>query len=95
MKMRRVDGGLLIAGNENLMLQRGGDHIMFMGLSKPIADGDTIQLMLIFENAGSFEIEIPVYLKEMAVSGSGSLTHTHFHTHKNSTKHKHTHTHLD
>ena len=95
MKMRRVDGGLLIAGNGNLMLQRGGDHIMFMGLSKPIADGDTIQLMLIFENAGSFEIEIPVYLKEMAVSGSGSLTHTHFHTHKNSTKHKHTHTHLD
>ena len=26
MKMRRVDGGLLIAGNGNLMLQRGGDH---------------------------------------------------------------------
>ena len=95
MKMRRVDGGLLIAGNGNLMLQRGGDHIMFMGLSKPIADGDTIQLKLIFENAGAFEIEIPVYLKELAVSGSGSLTHTHFHTHKNSTKHKHTHTHLD
>ena len=95
MKMRRVDGGLLIAGNGNLMLQRGGDHIMFMGLTQPISDREIIQLMLIFENAGSFEIEIPVYLKEMAAFGSRSLTHTHSHTHKNSTKHKHTHTHLD
>jgi len=95
MKMRRVDGGLLLAGNGNLMLQRGGDHIMFMGLTQPISDGEIIQLMLIFENAGSFEIEIPIHLKEMAASGSRSLTHTHSHTHKNSTKHKHTHTHLD
>ena len=95
MKMRRVDGGLLLAGNGNLILERGGDHIMFMGLSQPINDGDTIQLVLIFEKAGSIEIEIPVHLKEMAASGSRSLTHTHSHTHKNSTKHKHTHTHLD
>ena len=95
MKMRRVDGGLALAGNGNLILERGGDHIMFMGLSQPINDGDTIQLVLIFENEGSFEIEIPVHLKEIAASGSRSLTHTHSHTHKNSTKHKHTHTHLD
>ena len=95
MKMRRVDGGLLLAGNGNLMLQRGGDHIMFMGLTQPISDGEIIQLMLIFENAGLFEIEIPIHLKEMAPSGSRSLTHTHSHTHKNSTEHKHTHTHLD
>ena len=91
MKMRRVEGGLLLAGNGNLILERGGDHIMFMGLSQPINDGDTIQLVLIFENAGSIEIEIPVHLKEMAASDFRLLTHTH----KNSTKHKHTHTHLD
>ncbi len=79
MKMRRVAGGLLVPGNGNLMLQRG----------------EIIQLMLIFENAGSFEIEIPIHLREMAASGSRSLTHTHSHMHKNSTEHKHTHTHLD
>ena len=91
MKMRRVEGGLLLAGNGNLILERGGDHIMFMGLSQPINDGDTIQLVLIFENAGSIEIEIPVHLKEMAASDSRLLTHTH----KNLIKHRHTHTHLD
>ena len=63
MKMRRVAGGLLVPGNGNLMLQRGGDHIMFMGLTRPISDREIIQLMLIFENAGSFEIEIPIHLR--------------------------------
>ena len=82
MKMRRVDDGLLIAGNSNLILKRGGDHIMFMGLSQPFSNGGTIQLTLIFENAEPYELEIPVHLKEMAASGSGSYTHTYSYAQK-------------
>ena len=90
-KMRRVEDGLVISGNGVLKLERGGDHIMFMGLSKPFVDGEVILLTLIFETAGSIDLEIPIHLKKR----SASRSHSHTHTHKNSKTHKHTHTHLD
>ena len=42
-----------VSGNGVLKLERGGDHIMFMGLSQPFVDGGAIFLTLIFEAAGS------------------------------------------
>ena len=91
MKMRRVEDGFLISGNDTLMLERGGNHIMFMGLSQPFVDGEAISLTLIFETAGSIELEIPIHLKKRSTSRS----HSHTHTHKNSKAHKHMHTHSD
>ena len=91
MKMRRVEDGFVISGNGVLKLERGGDHIMFMGLSQPVVDGGAIPLTLIFEAAGSIELEIPVHLKKR----SASRSHSHTHTHKNSKTHKHTHKHSD
>lgn len=91
MKMRRVEDGFVISGNGVLKLERGGDHIMFMGLSQPFVDGGAISLTLIFEAAGSIELEIPVHLKKRSTSRS----HSHTHKHKNSKAHKHEHTHSD
>jgi copper(I)-binding protein len=91
MKMRRVEDGFVIAGNGVLKLERGGDHIMFMGFSQPFIDGEAISLTLIFEIAGSIELEIPIHLKKR----STSRPHSHTHTHKNSKTHKHEHTHSD
>ncbi len=91
MKMRRVEEGFVILGNGVLQLERGGDHIMFMGLSQPFVDGEAISLTLIFETAGSIELEIPIHLKKRSTSRS----HSHTHTHKNSKAHKHKHTHSD
>ena len=91
MKMRRVEDGFVISGNGVLKLERGGDHIMFMGLSQPFVDGEVIPLTLIFETAGSIDLEIPIHLKKR----SASRSHSHNHTHKNSKTHKHTHTHSD
>ena len=91
MKMRRVEEGFVISGNGVLKLERGGDHIMFMGLSQPFVDGEVILLTLIFETAGSIDLEIPVHLKKR----SASRSHSHSHTHKNSRSHEHTHTHSD
>ena len=34
MKMRRVDDGFLISGNDTLRLERGGNHIMFMEIGR-------------------------------------------------------------
>ena len=91
MKMRRVEDGFIISGNGVLKLERGGDHIMFMGLLQPFIDGDAISLTLIFETAGSIDLEVPIHLKKR----SSSRSHQHTHTHKNSKTHNHKHTHSD
>ena len=90
-KMRRVEDGFVVSANGVLKLERGGDHIMFMGLSQPFVDGEAISLTLIFETAGSINLEIPIHLKKRSTLRS----HSHIHTHKNSKPHKHEHTHLD
>ena len=91
MKMRRVEDGFVVSGNGVLKLERGGDHIMFMGLSQPFVDGEAISLTLIFETAGSIELVIPIHLKKRSTLRS----HSHTHTHNNSSTHKHKHTHSD
>tara|TARA_Y100000766_G_C18683232_1_gene495785 strand:+ start:103 stop:651 length:549 start_codon:yes stop_codon:yes gene_type:complete len=90
-KMRRVEDGFAVLANGVLKLERGGDHIMFMGLSQTFFDGEAISLTLIFETAGSIELEIPIHLKKRSTSKS----HSHTHTHNNSKTHKHKHKHSD
>ena len=91
MKMRRVEDGFVVSANGVLKLERGGDHIMLMGLSQPFVDGEAISLTLIFETAGSIQLKIPIHLKKRPTSRS----HSHSHTHKNSKTHMHKHTHSD
>jgi hypothetical protein len=59
MKMRRVDGIDVPAG-EGAKLQPGGYHVMFMGLHKPMEEGTTFPLTLIFEKGGEVELVVPV-----------------------------------
>ena len=40
------------------MLKPGGYHIMFMGLKAPIAKDSQIPVTLVFEKAGSIDIEL-------------------------------------
>ncbi len=63
MKMRKVEGGFTIPAGGKHMLMRGGDHVMLMGLTRPLEQGDTITLTLIFEDAGEITIEVPVDLE--------------------------------
>lgn len=61
MKMLHVQDGFEIAAGESLALERGGDHVMLMGLA-PLDPEGTLNLTLIFENAGEIEVELPVAL---------------------------------
>ncbi len=60
MSMVAVEGGLALPRGEMLELGRGGEHIMLMGLTRPLRDGDMIALTLTFEVAGDIMIEVPV-----------------------------------
>ncbi len=60
MQMRKVEGGFTIPAGGKHILARGGDHLMFMGLTRKVADGETVRLTLRFEIAGEITVEIPV-----------------------------------
>ena len=59
-KMREVEGGFEIAAGGSRELMRGGDHVMLMGLKSVPVFGETVNLTLIFENAGAFTIPFMV-----------------------------------
>jgi periplasmic copper chaperone A len=51
---------LEIPAGSTVELMRGGYHVMFMGLSGPITEGETLPATLTFEKAGSVEVEFSV-----------------------------------
>ncbi|SLN48874.1 hypothetical protein ROJ8625_02395 [Roseivivax jejudonensis] len=60
MQMRPVEGGLTVPAGSRHTLRRGGDHVMFMGLTAGWEQGDSIPVTLTFERAGEVALEIPV-----------------------------------
>jgi len=63
MKMIHVDEGFEVPEGGTLQLKRGGKHVMLMGLTGPLEQGDTVPLTLIFEQAGEISVDVPVDLK--------------------------------
>lgn len=59
MRMRQVDGIEVPAG-KGVMLRPGSYHVMFMGLDKPLKEGDKFPLTLTFEKAGKKTVEVTV-----------------------------------
>lgn len=59
-KMRPVDGGLEIKPGETVTLKPSGYHIMFVGLDKPLKQGDRIPATLDFAKAGKVQVEFTV-----------------------------------
>ncbi|WP_347139994.1 copper chaperone PCu(A)C [Paracoccus sp. SSK6] len=57
MKMQKIEGGIDIPAGGEHALARGGDHVMLMGLTKPLADGDKIALTLDFGDCGTQQVE--------------------------------------
>lgn len=71
MQMRQVKDGFAIEDGGMHMLQRGGDHVMFMGLLRPLTQGETVTVTLTFEHAGDITVEIPVDLERQPEHGMG------------------------
>jgi hypothetical protein len=66
MKMTHVPEGFSLPAGEAHMLKRGGDHVMFMGLTAPFEQGKLLDVTLVFERAGEIEVQIPVDLERKA-----------------------------
>lgn len=69
MQMREDEDGFPVPAGGSHALARGGDHVMLMGLTRALEQGDTITLTLTFERAGEVTVEVPVDLERMPEHG--------------------------
>ncbi|MGB6348561.1 MAG: copper chaperone PCu(A)C [Pseudolabrys sp.] len=67
MKMRPLAAGLEIKPGQTIEFKPGGYHLMFVGLNKPLEQGQHIKATLQFEKAGSVTVDF-------AVEGIGAQT---------------------
>lgn len=63
MQMVHVPEGFAVPAHGSHALARGGDHVMFLGLTRSLAHGDVVQVTLTFEKAGEVVVDIPVDLE--------------------------------
>ena len=87
LRMLHVEEGFELPAHGKIAMQRGGDHVMLMGLNGPLKQGESVSLTLIFENAGEMQIDVPVDLERKAEHGHG---HGHGHGHESSHGHSDT-----
>jgi copper(I)-binding protein len=69
-KMRPVNGGLEIKPGQTVEFKPGSFHVMFVGLKKPLTNGDHIKATLVFEKAGTLNVEFDVH--ELGASTTGA-----------------------
>ena len=60
MRMRELEKGLEIPPGGTVELKPGGYHIMFMGLKAPFEKDTRVPATLVFEKAGSIDVELSV-----------------------------------
>ena len=70
--MMHTDAVILEPG-QTVTFEPGGLHIMFMGLSEPMTEGEEIPATLIFENAGRLDIVFNVE----KIEAKGHSDHNH------------------
>jgi copper(I)-binding protein len=60
MRMRELEKGLEIPAGATVTLAPGGFHLMLMGLKAPPTKDTRVPVTLVFERAGSFDVELAV-----------------------------------
>lgn len=56
-------GSLEIPASAEVRLEPGGSHLMFMGLEKPLVEGDHFPIILQFERAGKITVDMVVQMQ--------------------------------
>lgn len=80
MRMREVKGGIPLAAKADTELKPGSYHIMFMGLKRPLKDGETVPVTLKFKNEKPQTVNIPVKTTPMPAADKhnhGGSNHQH------------------
>ena len=75
MRMRQVEGGIEIKSGETVEFKPGGYHLMFVDLKEPLKEGQTVKGTLVFEKAGTVEVEYTV--RSIGAQGATDGHHHH------------------
>ncbi|MEO5374738.1 MAG: copper chaperone PCu(A)C [Alphaproteobacteria bacterium] len=76
MRMRKVDSIPVPAGG-TVALKPGGDHVMLMGLTRPVKPGDMVPLTLTFRDGGTVAVQAHVMGPGAMQMDHGSMDHGH------------------
>lgn len=73
MRMVEVEEGFTIPADADYALERGGDHVMLLGLRAPLAEGGAVALTLDFGDCGTLDVAAPVDNRRMPQPGNGAM----------------------
>ena len=82
MRMREVKGGIPLEAKGVTELKPGSYHVMFMGLKKPLKEGEKVPVTLKFKNAKSQTVEL-----EVKTAPQSGMDHGHGHGHGGAHQH--------
>lgn len=60
MKMKALDGGMVVPAGGSVAFKPGGYHVMFIGLKAPLVEGQNFKGTLTFEKAGKVDVDFKV-----------------------------------
>jgi copper(I)-binding protein len=77
MQMVEVEEGFELPTDGEILMQRGSHHVMFMGVTEPLVDGQVIPVTLVFETAGEVVVDVTVDMDRAAADAMdhGSMDH--------------------
>ena len=75
MKMRQLDKGLVIKPGETVEMKPGSFHVMMIGMKQPLKEGERIKGTLVFERAGTIEVDYKV--EPLGARAAGGAGHDH------------------
>lgn len=63
MRMIHVEEGFALPADSELVLERGGNHVMFMGLNQTLAQGDVVEVTFVFADDTEATVDVTVDLE--------------------------------
>ena len=81
MRMLHVEEGFALPAGGELRLERGGHHVMFMGLNRALNQGDDLEVTLIFADGAEKTVDVIVDLEREAHGHDDSHHHGDSHGH--------------
>ena len=76
-KMRTLEKGIEIKPGETVELKPEGTHIMFEGLRAPLLEAGRVQGTLVFEKAGSIDVDYAIEPMGTKAAPAAPAAHTH------------------
>ena len=91
MRMVEVEEGFPLPVEGEVVMARGGDHVMFLGLNQPLEQGDEVEVTFLFADGAEATVTVPVDNERQPGSHGHSNGHDHGHSHEHDHDHGHSH----